>query len=70
LPASCLSLPSLAGKARPQVFFLWEAVIEKRRSSAHLVHQVLQDLLLTLERPQALLRAHGSSQFIVNAGTQ
>jgi hypothetical protein len=41
LPASCLSLPSLAGRARRQVSFPWEAVIEKRRSSANLVHQVL-----------------------------
>lgn len=40
LPASCLSLPSLAGRAQRQVSFPWEAVIEKRRSSANLVHQV------------------------------
>ena len=41
MPAFWLSQPSPAGRARRQVSFLSEAIIEKRRSSANLVHQVL-----------------------------
>ena len=71
LPASCWSQPSLAGRARRQVSFLSEAIIEKRRSSANLVHQgFVRSSFDSRETTRRCHAPHGSSQFIVNAGTQ
>jgi hypothetical protein len=69
LPASWLSQPSLAGRARRQVSFLSEAVIEKRRSSANLVHQVLRSSFDSRETTSVVTRSW-LKPVIVNAGTQ
>jgi hypothetical protein len=69
LPASWLSQPSLAGKARRQVSFLSEAVIEKRRSSANLVHQVLRSSFDSRETMSVVTHSW-LKPVIINAGTQ
>ena len=69
LPASWLSQPSLVGRVRRQVSFLSEAVIEKRRPSANLVHQVLRSPFDSRETMSVVTRSW-LKPVIVNAGTQ
>ena len=69
LRASCWSQPSPAGRARRQVSFLWEAIIEKKRSSANLVHQALRSSLDSTETLSVVTRS-GFQPVIVNAGAQ
>jgi hypothetical protein len=69
LPASWLIQPSLAGKARRQVSFLSEAIIEKRRSSANLVHQVLRSSFDSKETMSVVTHSW-LKPVIINANTQ